>query len=456
MSFLRALHRWLGLLLAAIVLAVAASGGLLLFRGPYYRAVYPAAGAPAAATRIERRADVLTAIESRWQGQGVRLVKFPRPGMNVYHVWLGDGTEAFVDPQSGAVIDRWRWNDRLAAFLFELHAHLLSEPAGTILNGIAASCLVLMAVTGVLFWWPARRGAFRLRGALPRQTTPGELLRSHAAVGAIAALPIVLFAGTGAVIVFYDPVSQAASRVFDARPAEQPDAHVQPSDAPVRRWRTILEALDTTFPAGETVFYYPGGPDNARLMFRKRLPGEWHPNGRSYVLIDPYTASVVQAIDARAQGAGTRMMHAVYPLHAAKVGGVATAALAAFGATALTWLAVGGVWSYLGRRWNARAARDTAPGAVSPPAGAAAPCDACPLADLPVGCTARLHDTNLDEESRSLLRGLGLTDASVLRVCKQGEPCVVQVRATRIGLSSRIARHVFVMPEKGRATGDLA
>ena len=85
------------------------------------------------------------------------------------------------------------------------------------------------------------------------------------------------------------------------------------------------------------------------------------------------------------------------------------------------------------------------------------PCSsALPLADLPVGCTARLHDAQLDPESRAELRAVGLTDGSVLRVGKQGEPCVVQVRTTRIGISSRIARHVFVVPTEARASGDLS
>jgi Fe2+ transport system protein FeoA len=68
------------------------------------------------------------------------------------------------------------------------------------------------------------------------------------------------------------------------------------------------------------------------------------------------------------------------------------------------------------------------------------------LTDLPVGAVARVHDADLDGESRALLRAIGLTDQSVLRVCKQGHPCVIQVRATRIGMSSRIAQHVTVTP----------
>lgn len=78
------------------------------------------------------------------------------------------------------------------------------------------------------------------------------------------------------------------------------------------------------------------------------------------------------------------------------------------------------------------------------------------LADLRVGATARLHDARLDLESRSQLRALGLTDGSLLRVCKQGEPCVVQVRATRIGISGRIARQVFVVPVEERSLSEAS
>lgn len=66
------------------------------------------------------------------------------------------------------------------------------------------------------------------------------------------------------------------------------------------------------------------------------------------------------------------------------------------------------------------------------------------LSDVPAGLIVRLSDTELDAASRSRLRALGLTDASVIRICKQGEPCIVQVRTTRIGISERIARHVLV------------
>lgn len=75
------------------------------------------------------------------------------------------------------------------------------------------------------------------------------------------------------------------------------------------------------------------------------------------------------------------------------------------------------------------------------------------LADVVAGTTARFSAAQLAPGSRAQLRALGLTDGSVLRVCKQGEPCVIQVRATRIGLSSRVARDVFIVPVDAPAGG---
>jgi uncharacterized iron-regulated membrane protein len=148
---------------------------------------------------------------------------------------------------------------------------------------------------------------------------------------------------------FYQPTAAFMSRLLDDHPPVEAAARVMPRAVAPRPWPSILSSLDRTFADGDAVFYYPGTEQNARLLFRKRLPGEWHPNGRSYISIDPYTAEVVEAIDARAQGLGTRMMNTVYPIHAAKVGGATLTAFAALAATALTWLAIGGTWTYARR-----------------------------------------------------------------------------------------------------------
>ena len=76
---------------------------------------------------------------------------------------------------------------------------------------------------------------------------------------------------------------------------------------------------------------------------------------------------------------------------------------------------------------------------------------AIPLCDLAVGDVARFHEARLDPEAWHLLQTLGLTRSSRLRLCKAGEPCIVQVRSTRIGLSRAVAGCIFVVPEIQKA-----
>lgn len=70
-----------------------------------------------------------------------------------------------------------------------------------------------------------------------------------------------------------------------------------------------------------------------------------------------------------------------------------------------------------------------------------------PLTTLSPGTTCTLHATQVDRSCGDLLRALGLTDHCTLRLCKVGEPCIVQVRSTRIGLSRLVAEAILVLPD---------
>jgi Fe2+ transport system protein FeoA len=75
-----------------------------------------------------------------------------------------------------------------------------------------------------------------------------------------------------------------------------------------------------------------------------------------------------------------------------------------------------------------------------------------PLCELPVGQAARLHAVDLDDGAAGLLRALGLTIDSELRLAKRGEPCIVQVGGTRLGVSAAVACHILVWPLNGSSS----
>ena len=73
------------------------------------------------------------------------------------------------------------------------------------------------------------------------------------------------------------------------------------------------------------------------------------------------------------------------------------------------------------------------------------------LSSLPTGAAGLIHAQQLDDESAGLLRALGLAVSRRFKLCKTGEPCIVQVGATRIGVSRDVAARILVVPD---APGD--
>jgi Fe2+ transport system protein FeoA len=70
-----------------------------------------------------------------------------------------------------------------------------------------------------------------------------------------------------------------------------------------------------------------------------------------------------------------------------------------------------------------------------------------PLSELAAGRVARLNRRELSEGEACLLAAMGLTLGSRLVVRSSGDPCIVEVRSTRIGLARSVASRLLVSDE---------
>jgi len=84
----------------------------------------------------------------------------------------------------------------------------------------------------------------------------------------------------------------------------------------------------------------------------------------------------------------------------------------------------------------------------------AGPCcaGAVAIAEAKPGQTGVVCHTGLDEHDAAMLRAMGLRPRSRVRICRVGEPCIVEVLgasgcACRIGLSRPLARRVMIARE---------
>ena len=67
-----------------------------------------------------------------------------------------------------------------------------------------------------------------------------------------------------------------------------------------------------------------------------------------------------------------------------------------------------------------------------------------PLSSLKHSEQAVVHIADLEVNERNSLAAMGLQEDCTLQLCQQGQPCIVQVEATRRGLSREVTERILV------------
>lgn len=371
MLWLRQLHLYVGLVLALFLIVLAVTGGALVYKDEIWRLRQPILSEPLMQADTLDHAAALGRVAASFPGEQIRQIKFPRTELAAWHVYLEDG-EAFFTQDGNRQIERWRWYSDWLGLLTDIHINLAAGRNGRIVAGVVGIVTALMAITGLVLWWPLRR-RFQIRSLWPRNTRRGTLLGLHRDFGAISSLLIVLFALSGAGVVFYGASRVLLNGMFGdspvdtTRPAVAATAAVDLPDA------ALLELAKSAMPGARMMSYYPPPAGGAVHYFRMRQAGEVHPNGRSMIYIDANSGTVLKAIDATRQPPGERASQWLYPLHAARLGSEIYRLLAVLVAVALATMAVTGpvTWLQMRRRRTKHKAAPELTGRrnQAPPAG---------------------------------------------------------------------------------------
>lgn len=333
MGAIRTLHAWAGTALAVLAVVFGLTGSLLVFEDDWIRATVPAARAdvdldPA---RLGAALDRLEVTEPQ-----LTSVVLAGGAVGAHRLYLADEGFGYADA-GGAVVDRWQGAARVETWIFDLHHELLAGHTGKLVSGGAGLALLVMILTGLIIWVPSwRASGWRI---WPRSGARRELIGSHRNLGLIFALPLVVFSLTGAAMVFHG----TAQALLGGAP-KPPTPVVGSGDV---NWTRALAAAQARFPqATLRMAIRPAAPGKPATI-RMRQPGEWHPNGRTTVTIDPATSQVAATSEANALPVGIRAYNAFYPLHASSVGGWLYDALTALSGVAMAGLGGVGAWAFV-------------------------------------------------------------------------------------------------------------
>ncbi|MBC7169054.1 PepSY domain-containing protein, partial [Phenylobacterium sp.] len=190
------LHFFAGLIVAPVLLLMAATGGLYLFKAEIDGLLYGRlTRAPASEVRLPPSAWV-AAAEAATGGEARRLTLPAEGQAAAVLVRLPDGVERLLhlDPADARLIGESPPGGALG-WIKRLHSLETFGPWANLLAEIAAGWAILLVVTGAVLWWP-RPGqpAIALRGSPARRPFWRDL---HALIGVFTGAVILFLAATG-------------------------------------------------------------------------------------------------------------------------------------------------------------------------------------------------------------------------------------------------------------------
>lgn len=155
------LHLWGGIGLGLYVFLVSVTGSILVFRNELYRA---ATREPIAVTASGPRF-----TDEQLKGAAIRaypgytvisisLQQKPDEAVSISLKRANARKDRYFNPYTGADLgDSVPLGIRTVSKLLELHDDLLGGRTGRLVNGAGAFLLVIIALTGIVVWWPGIR-----------------------------------------------------------------------------------------------------------------------------------------------------------------------------------------------------------------------------------------------------------------------------------------------------------
>ncbi|SMF07979.1 PepSY-associated TM helix domain-containing protein [Pseudogulbenkiania subflava] len=345
------LHRYLGLACALGVLILGLSGGLLVFKkelstasgerpaavsGPFagYQALYQAAVArhPGGNVNLRFGETLAEPVQARIRGAGEERL-----------LWL--------DPVTAEVKSDRAPDEGLFNWLLALHETLLMDDTGKTLVGVIGIGLLLMVVSGLIYWWPKDwKRAWRVRSDKGARILVSDL---HRVAGAALSVVLLISALTGVLLAFSKPVNGWINALYGAKPARS--AKVVPGETrlPVD---LLVAKGNAALPGGQLVDVRIDAKADKPVVLRKRLPGEIQPNGRSMVEVDPYRGNVLKLRPVEQAEPGIRLTTWVFAFHVGSVGGLPHRVLMLVAGLVLALLGGSGVYQWAAREWKQRRA----------------------------------------------------------------------------------------------------
>jgi uncharacterized iron-regulated membrane protein len=310
------LHRWVGIVAALALLAIAVSASLLIFERPLNRLLNTSLVkvAPAdARLPLNEIAGRLAQSFPQYRVAGWTLPQAPDEAVAVFlelnpsaqpSASAVEAIEVAVNPYTGAIMGDLAKVNPLMARINQFHRRFLAGKTGSAIVGWSAVCLLFLNLTGIILWWRRKIGRFHWSSS-----GTSFYFNVHQAVGIYAWAFLMLLSLTGIAMHW----EREAGRLVDRLTGSPAPAKMLPADSvaqgasPVDSDGLVSIAEKSAPGAKVTRIQLASGPGNPVRVIIK-YPEDHTPAGRTQVYLDEYSGKVRLLTDARSAPLGFKLM----------------------------------------------------------------------------------------------------------------------------------------------------
>jgi uncharacterized iron-regulated membrane protein len=215
-----------------------------------------------------------------------------------------DGTTQAVtaNPYTGEIIGSLATANTLMPKVHQFHINLLLGKPGKIITSWGAILLIVLALTGIILWWP--RKIWKISEWKPGRRANFDL---HNALGFWSSIFMLIFGVTGVVIHFDNEAAEWIGRLTHTpatlpipKPKSSPNA--QPASAD-----QLYQAAMHAAPGARVIGILGIGSSREAVRVMMHFPEDYTPGGRTGVYLDPATAEVLMAQTSRDAPPGYRL-----------------------------------------------------------------------------------------------------------------------------------------------------
>jgi uncharacterized iron-regulated membrane protein len=291
-QFIFKLHRIVGIMAGLLLAIIGLTGSSLVFRDEITLLLHPQLSvvaeqgdrSPIDRLSLQQAADL---VSPQFPKHKIQFIELPKP-KQPYHLLLRSKkkelTDVYLHPYSGNILAVLPRDQNVMAVIRQLHVSFLAGEPGKYVVGSCGILLLTLAITGTMLWpgWRKLKDGFRLRWK-----TSGLVLNYdlHQIGGILSVTFLLIFAATGALMTFDEPVLALSHWVDRSKPFKPPvSTSHENSQKPTLD--ELLNIANRNLSEGEATFIFPALTDKAAVRVRKRLPQDLHPSGKSFVFLD--------------------------------------------------------------------------------------------------------------------------------------------------------------------------